>query len=364
MKILELHYSTSWAGAERFVVDLCNELVEQEDVVLCTIIDDRIPEMGYYKNELKSKIKYINLRCQSGLQIKSLWRIYKTIRKEKPDIIHAHTDVICIFLPALLYNKAIYFHTLHSLANVCLRKKILKPIYKWFYKTRITPITISNACSESFQELYKENYSIKINNGRAPLKETIHINEVQQEIQSLKLHSDDKVFIHVARCQPEKNQKLLIESFNLFLQNNYHGILLLIGASYDKIENKYLLDMARKGIYWLGLKSNVCDYLKQADFFILSSKYEGLPISLLEAMSCGVIPICTPAGGIPNVINNKKYGYISNGFTCEDFYKTIENAFNNYDQFNKTELIDYFNTNYSMKNCAAHYLKVFKKLRR
>lgn len=364
MKILELHYSTSWAGAERFVVDLCNELINTEETILCTIEDDKIPEKAYYKNELRHDIKYINLKCKSGLQVKSLWKIYKTIKKEKPDIVHAHTDAICLFIPALLYHKALYFHTLHSLAEVCLRKPYLKPIYSWFYKKRITPITISIACYNSFKNFYKKNYAIEIDNGRAPLRNSNQITNVQQEIQKLKLHKDDKVFIHVARCQPEKNQQLLIKTFNQFLQNNYHGILIMIGSAYDKPENKYLLDMARKGIYWLGLKSNVCDYLKQADFFILSSKYEGLPISLLEAMSCGVIPICTPAGGIPNVINNKKYGYISNGFTCEDFYKTIENAFNNYDQFNKTELIDYFNTNYSMKNCAAHYLKVFKKLRR
>lgn len=49
MKILELHYSTSWAGAERFVVDLCNELANKHEVVLCTIEDDNIPEKAYYK---------------------------------------------------------------------------------------------------------------------------------------------------------------------------------------------------------------------------------------------------------------------------------------------------------------------------
>lgn len=40
----------------------------------------------------------------------------------------------------------------------------------------------------------------------------------------------------------------------------------MIGACYDNPENKHLLAEAHKGIYWLGLKNNVCDYLLQADF--------------------------------------------------------------------------------------------------
>ena len=43
MKIFELHYSTSWAGAERVVVDLSNELAKSNEVVLCTIEDDSLP---------------------------------------------------------------------------------------------------------------------------------------------------------------------------------------------------------------------------------------------------------------------------------------------------------------------------------
>lgn len=359
MKILELHYSTSWAGAERFVVDLCNELVEQHDTILCTIEDDNIKEKAYYRKELKSSIKYINLKCKSGLQLKALWKIYQTIKKEKPDVVHAHTDLICLFLPALLYSKAKYFHTLHSLAEVCLRKPLLRPIYQWFYKQKITPITISSACYNSFLKLYKAE-SIKIDNGRSPLHTTPLLDDVHKEVNSLKLHLDDKVFIHVARCQPEKNQELLINSFNKFLENQRHGILIMIGACYDTPENKHLLNLAKKGIYWLGLKNNVCDYLQQADFFILSSLYEGLPISLLEAMSCGITPVCTPVGGIPDVIKNKNYGYLSKGFDVNDFYIAIQQAYDEYNTFDKQKLIKYFNDNFSMTHCAEHYIQLFK----
>ena len=49
MKILELHYSTAAAGAERLVIDLSNELSRNNELVLCTTDDDSILENSYYR---------------------------------------------------------------------------------------------------------------------------------------------------------------------------------------------------------------------------------------------------------------------------------------------------------------------------
>lgn len=361
MKILELHYSTSWAGAERFVVDLSNELTLNNQVILCTINDDKIKDNSYYKKELSHAIKYLNLGCKSGLQIKSLWRILQIVIKEKPDIVHAHTDLICLFLPSLICRKAKYFHTLHNLAEICLSKLYLKSIYKWFYKHKIVPITISKKCQQSYEKLYELNNAACINNGRSPLHTTTTYPEVKKEIDSLKLNKDDKIFLHVARCDKQKNQVLLIDAFNKFLSKGHHGILIIIGADYDTPDNKNLLEKTSQGIYWLGVKDNVCDYLRCADFFVLSSLWEGLPISLLEALSCGVIPICTPAGGIVDVIKNEQIGFVSKDFSFESFYYIMEKAYIKENTFNRFILIDYFNKNFSMAHCASLYLQLFRK---
>ena len=360
MKIFELHYSTSWAGAERVVVDLSNELAKSNEVVLCTIEDDSLPGKSYYKKELSPNIKYINLKCQSGLQLKALWRIYKTIKKEKPDIVHAHTDLINLFLPTLLYTKTRYFHTLHSLAEKCLKKPYLKCMYKWFYKNRIQAITISNACLVSYKQLYHLNNGIKIENGRSSLSPSTKYEQTTKEIQKLKIHPDDKVFVHIARCEEAKNQELLVNAFSRILQDNIHAILLMIGANYDAPHNQHLFTHMPKGMYCLGLKNNIGDYLLNANFFILSSKWEGLPISLLEALSCGVIPICTPAGGIPDIIIDEQKGFLSPDFTEDNFYKAIKKAIQKESSFERKNLITYFQENYSMQHCANLYLKTFK----
>jgi len=142
MKILELHYSTAAAGAERLVIDLSNELSRNNELVLCTTDDDSILENSYYKNEISARIKYINLKCKSGLGVKSIWRILKIIKEEKPDIVHSHANLITLFLPAILLPGIRYFHTIHNLAERCLINKNLKFIYKWFYKKKVQPVTI------------------------------------------------------------------------------------------------------------------------------------------------------------------------------------------------------------------------------
>lgn len=176
----------------------------------------------------------------------------------------------------------------------------------------------------------------------------------------LKIHPDDKVFVHIARCEEAKNQELLVNAFSRILQDNIHAILLMIGANYDAPHNQHLFTHMPKGMYCLGLKNNIGDYLLNANFFILSSKWEGLPISLLEALSCGVIPICTPAGGIPDVIIDEQKGFLSPDFTEDNFYKAIKKAIQKESSFERKNLITYFQENYSMQHCANLYLKTFK----
>lgn len=360
MRILEVHYSTAWAGAERFVVDLCNELSANNEVFLCTIVDDTIPGKSYYKAELSPAVRYINLKCRSGMDIRGFVRLYKAIKEIKPDIIHAHTDALNLWLPSLLYKKARYFHTIHSLAEKRQYKSWLTPIYRYFYKRRIQAITISNICKQSYAELYHLNNAIQIDNGRAQMMPSPNLKHVEEEIRNYRKTNQTKIFVHVARCSEAKNEPLLFKTFCRLHAENMDCILLVIGANYDSPQYKHLLENATPNIHWLGLKNNVCDYLLNSDFFILSSKWEGLPISLLEAISTGIIPICTPAGGIPDVIKDRSLGYLSPSMNEENFYKTVIDALQTSENFNRKRLIEYFQDNYSMKHCATLYIQAFQ----
>lgn len=359
MKILQITFNLSSGGGERFVVDLSNELSKTEEVVLLQIQSNDNLQNAHYLPELSERVKYINLGFQSGISLGVMIGVYKAIKKENPDVVNAHSTLITVSLAALLYRKTKYFHTLHSLAERCLGSLWLKPLYHYLYNKRVKAITISKTSNDSYTHFYTLYNSLTINNGRSPINLTEEYDHVKSEIESLKIHADDKVFIHVARLHPVKNHQLLFDTFKRLIEEGEHIILMIVGNGFENhlvFNNSFC-----KGIYLLGEKRNVGDYLACSDYFVLSSLKEGLPISLLEAMSTGLIPVSTPAGGVCDVIRDKENGYLSLTHNPEDFYNSVKEAIINTADINRKTIVDDYNREYSMKACAINYLKAYKQ---
>ena len=118
--------------------------------------------------------------------------------------------------------------------------------------------------------------------------------------------------------------------------------------------------MACERISFWGQQDNVSDYLFCSDAFCLSSFYEGLPISLLEAISTGCVPICTPVGGIPDIIQDGKTGYLSKTVELHDYIDAILNYLNNPNLIQRNSLIKYFKENFSIEKTVDNYLQVYE----
>lgn len=357
MKIVQLSYSLSSGGAERFVVDLSNYLsdINDNEIILLTTDDDKITKNIHYLGELSSNVKYINLHCKGGLHLKSFFRVYKALRNIKPDIVHAHCNLMLIYLPAFFIRRIKFVHTLHNLAEVCLKYNWCKFINKWLYKKRIQPITISRKCQESFIRLYNIKKVTCITNGRNKLTPTGHI---PADISFL--DGNIPIFIHVARCTAQKNQNRLFNVFDKLLSDGIKFHLIVLGSGYETIwMQKY---RNNKQIHILGERKNVADYMAVANFFVLSSDYEGLPLTLLEAMSLGVIPISTPAGGVIDVIRDGKNGYLTPNFDNNELYIKIKQALNERGKIKKEQIIKEYEDSFSMNICANKYYNQYLQL--
>lgn len=363
MKILQIMYSLSPGGGERFMVDMCNELVKNKaDEVYLLTINANTEESRHYLPSLSKDVTYKNIGAPTGLCLKGIIGVYKAIKEIKPDIVHAHCTPVLIYLPALFYKKARYIHTMHSLAHKILSFRWLRRFQGWLFKKHILPVTISNICQESYKELYKQDNAICITNGRATLKKTKECNNVTEEIEKYKQGADIPVFIHVARYAAEKNQKLLFDTFERLQNDGKKFLLVVIGAGFENSPYMHLNNI--NYIKILGAKQNVGDYLACADYFVLSSSYEGLPLSLLEAMSMGCIPISTPAGGVVDVIKDGKNGLLCPTFEEKDFYNTIAKVFEKDFSINRTDIIKDYQENYTMEVCVNKYYEEYKKLLR
>lgn len=354
MKILQIIYSLCSGGAERFVVDLCNRLAETggNEVVLLTVCDSNIPKMAHYLPDLNENVRFENLHKPKGLSFGSMFGVYSFIKKEKPDVVHLHSNMMLCYPSFILYRECKYIHTLHSVAKYCAGNKICKVINSLFYKKRVKPITISSICQKSYIDLYGSTEAIQITNGREALVPTGNTPS------DVHLTVGSPVFIHVARCAPVKNQPRLFRAFDRLYSEGESFELLCLGSNYDEYIEKY---RNHPQIHILGEKRNVADYMALADYFVLSSDFEGLPLTLLEAMSLGVTPVSTPAGGVADVIRDGENGYMTNGFGDDEYYQKIRQAIHERGKFSKEKIKQEYEDSYSMKVCAEKYLQVYQQ---
>ena len=363
MKILHITFYLVQGGIERFAVDLCNNLSQnpQNDVHLLTVVDDTQPGNSYFLNKLSKNVTYHNLKQKSALKFKSIINTYKAIKEINPDIVHIHCSTILGYLPALFYKKPKYIQTIHNVADKAISFQWLRPIQRWLFKKElIQPVTISKTCHKTYREFYKLNNGVCITNGIEPALPTPLSNSVKKELDEYRKNDNAPIFLHIARCSVEKNQDLLFKTFERLHNNGKKFTLIIIGANHE--ESDFFKNNHNDSIKFIGTKQNIGDYLTHADFFILASLWEGLPLSILEAMSAGCITISTPAGGIPDIIEEGKNGFISPSFTVNDFYNTIIRAEEKSLTIDKATVIEHYNKGYTMDICAENYYKLYNKL--
>jgi glycosyltransferase involved in cell wall biosynthesis len=362
MKILQLVYSLGPGGAERFVVDLSNELARQgNDVTLCALRDDQQGNSGFYRRDLSDKLNYINLKIPEGLKLSNIAIINRLVKKLKPDVVHSHLNLVNYVFPLTLINPKIrFFHTIHSIPKSEVKSSFEYWIRRFFYsRYKMKAITISEEVSRAFLSYYKSSSYNEIYNGRALPKPTSEFSDVKNDIQKFR-DKGSSVFLHIGTCNTAKNQRTLIGAFNKIMNNEDHAMLMIIGSGFDSEEGRNLKKMACDKIIFLGEKHNVSDYLLNADAFCLSSVREGMPISLIEAFACGCTPICTPIGGLINTIKNGETGYLSKSVSEEDYYVAIREYLENKHKIKREDLIRYYNNYFSIEECAKKYISLYK----
>lgn len=359
MRIVQFIYTLSSGGGEKFVVDLSNELCRLGHEVHLITVSEAEERYKFNKQFLNREVKYHCLNCSVKHKLSTIPKLERIVEDINPDVVNGHLNIFYLYRLSMRRKDIKFYYTLHSVANVCLGNGIFKWLAKFYFKNGyITPVTISAECAKSYMQYLGLPNPTTIVNGRYKTPVSEYFDDVKAEVKRYKKSDESKVFVHVARCNPLKNQKLLIESFNKLATEEYDFTLLVIGNHFNTDEGEALKAIACDKIHFLGEKNNVSDYLACSQYFCLSSKYEGLPLSLLEALAYGVTPICTAVGGIPDVIIDGKSGYLSADLTVGSFVSTIKRALAR--PISSADLIAIYENKYSMKTCAAKYLELYR----
>jgi len=142
------------------------------------------------------------------------------------------------------------------------------------------------------------------------------------------LNASDRWVLFCGRLDQQKNPLGLINAFIRVLQTMPELQLLLVGEGLLLDQIKQKISRYPKRILWLGKQphESLPAYYQAADVFLLASHYEGMPLTVLEALACGLPVAATPAGEIPNIIQPGRHGEISADFSVEALACTLHTA--------------------------------------
>ena len=366
MKILEVVFTLRPGGAERFAVDLTNELSKANEVTIMAIKDDSVePERNmFYASELAESVTYKNVGISKGYSLNKVIKIYKAIKNEKADIVHLHGHNMphfCILAIFLLNRKSKFYQTIHSDIHNGYDSLFYRFLVKTVgYQQRMGFIALSETNYRDMIDVYPKIKGACIPNGRAPIVPTDRFDETKEEMASYKSAADSRIYLHVARCSTVKNQMLLVEAFGKFVEKGYHADLVIIGSGFDSKLGESIRREAGNNVHFIGSRKNVGDYMLHADAFCLSSDFEGMPITMLEASLVGLPIVSTPVCGAVDIIENKVNGVLSEEHTVGEYLDALEYSYQHLCELRQNSLKRKDDSSYTIENCARKYMDFFK----
>lgn len=298
MNIAHLVFSFQNGGIENMLVDVLNYW-DLNDCIYLYIINENYDDELISKIKTSQNIKIIKLnRKPKGNKIKYIKKLRKSLIVNKIDVIHCHNSRTFEFLLPIkiFYPRLKVFMTIHD-TNKYKYYSILKRIMHKIFIKKI--ICISNAVREEC-----------LNSGVKASKLEIVYNGISTEKFCFqKEKHDKKIILNVARIIPEKKgQDILLKAgFELKkIRNDFEIWFVGSGNEKDLLSMEKLVDSLElnENVKFLGNRNDVPDLLQKADLFVLSSRYEGFGIALIEAMMSKVPIISSNIDGPREILSN------------------------------------------------------------
>jgi glycosyltransferase involved in cell wall biosynthesis len=242
---------------------------------------------------------------RAGFDLTLFGRLTKSFRRARVDIVHTHNPQPLIYAaPAARLAGARAVHTKHG-ANPDAGRRL------WLRRTAARFTGAYVAVSETTAEVARANREVPerklrtVPNG-IDLARFHPDAEARREIRrELGIADDARVLGTVGRLAKEKDQALLIRAIAPLLDENRR--LVIVG---DGPEMATLRALATPFVHLTGARQDVPRLLASFDAFVLSSRTEGLPLVIPEAMASGLPVISTAVGGIPTVIDEGATGFL------------------------------------------------------
>jgi glycosyltransferase involved in cell wall biosynthesis len=272
---------------------------------------------GPVSKELPNLSEVVIIPKKSGFDLIYLKRLVRLVRERNIDIIHSHLfgPNLFGFLAAKLTRRKI-IQTIHGRDCLATRKRIVTYKHMSPWVDRI--VTVSELLEQEFRNKVRKN-RIKlttIHNGINLARFATPIDK-EKKLKLLELPTNSTIIGAVGNVKPVKGYDVLIESFRILQTKVPNSVLLITGEIFPKHETYkiYLDSLIRQykledKVFYLGYRSDVAEILKLFDVYVMSSRSEGLSVSLLEAMAAERPVVATDVGLNRHVIRDGVNGLV------------------------------------------------------
>jgi len=275
------------------------------------------------------KLKDVNVIFTDGLvraimpvlDIAALFRIYAALRRLKPDIVHTHSSKAGILgrWAAWLAGVPVIIHTFHGFGF----HDFQNPLIKWAYvfAERLTGFitnkfivvaegNIDKAVSHGIGK--KENYTV-IHSGIDTQYYKTPFNDKASKRSELGLKDNAQVITTIGPFKPQKNLTDFFKAASIIAKQNPRATFLVIGDG--NLRPQFEHQIKELGISdkvkLLGWRRDTKEILAITDAFVMTSLWEGLPRSILEAMCVGIPVVANDVDGVAEVVKEGITGYLT-----------------------------------------------------
>lgn len=291
-------------GTENVVLQLCeilNPVVNKVIVCSCGGVNEGcLDEMGivhYTIPDIENK--------KIDTVLKTLKMVKNVINKEHITIVHVHHRMAAFYITLLkkMNNHFSFFATAHNTFED-------KVWFTRFAYKNAKVIACGREVSRNLTDYYQLNKDrvVVIHNAVKPYTKPI----VQDEY-LMKLKSDGAILVgNIGRLSEQKGMIYFVDSYKQAhcKVSNLKYIIVGEGEDEKKLKNRVKLEHNQENIIFLGYRADVQNVMAQMDFIVLSSLWEGFPLTPIEAFSVKKPVIGTAVDGTKEIIDNGVNGYL------------------------------------------------------
>lgn len=303
MKCLFVSAGMLYGGAERVTSILVNEWAKNDCET--RILVTRTEKISKYPLAQNVEVVscYEDIKKAKVGQLAIIRIIRETCKEWKPDVVISFYNDLCAL--ASIAILGLHIPLIYSERNDPNRtnQRPIDHLYRKIVENRANKIVFQ---TKGAQECYPP---------KVQRKSVVILNPLDTSaFPTHDFSNEKKEIVSVGRLEPQKNQKLLIESFSMLAEelSDYNLVIYGEGSLRKELEAFVESKGLTNRVFLPGAKSGIQNYIKDASLFVLSSDYEGIPNALIEAMAIGLPCVstdCSP-GGARELIESEENGLI------------------------------------------------------